>query len=96
MTGATQTDPDDAGDLWREIRAARQKKRASNRSDSPQLLADAGLGFEIKNDGAHLIVAAGSKTVDFWPGTGLWIVRGTAIRRRGVDRLINFAKLEMK
>lgn len=51
-------------------------------------LEAAGIQFESKNGGAHLVVSAAGLVVDFWPGTGLWVVRGTNERRRGVRHLI--------
>lgn len=80
---------DDMGDYWRDVRAARQQKRAENRTDSASMLLAAGLKFETKNLGAHLIVRALGLTVDFWPGTGLWIVRNPRREGRGVQRLID-------
>lgn len=53
------------------------------------MLLKAGIRFETKNLGAHLIVRALGLTVDFWPGTGLWIVRDTKRQGRGVQRLID-------
>lgn len=47
-----------------------------------------GIPFVAKNGGAHLIVSAAGLVVDFWPETGLWAVRGTNERRRGVRHLI--------
>lgn len=82
-------DDDDMGDFWRDVRAARQQKRAENRVDSAAMLLAAGLKFETKNLGAHLIVRALGLTVDFWPGTGLWIVRNPKREGRGVQRLID-------
>lgn len=67
---------------------AAMTKRASNREASARNLAAAGIPFESKNNGAHLIVSAPGLVVDFWPGTGLWAVRGTNERRRGVRQLI--------
>lgn len=68
-----------------------QYKRARNRASSTALLEDAGLDFESKNDGAHLVVRSSrGYVVDFWPGTGLWIVRGEGARRRGVRNLLTF------
>ena len=82
----------DMGDYWRDVRPAIQeesrKKRASNRESSAKMLAAAGIAFEAKNEGAHLIVTANGRTVDFWPGTGLWIERGASRQKRGVRRLI--------
>ena len=76
------------GEFWRDVNEARQAKRASNRDTSAQLLRDAGISFESKNMGAHLIVKAPTGFVDFWPGTGRWIVRGSSRANYGVKRLI--------
>lgn len=86
---ARADDDDDTGDFWRAVRSERQAKRASNREDSAAMLLTAGLKFETKNLGAHLIVRALGLTVDFWPGTGLWIVRNPKREGRGVQRLID-------
>jgi hypothetical protein len=82
----------DVGDFWRDVNAARQEKRRSNRTGSPQLLTEAGIPFESKNGGAHLIVRANGAVIDFWPGTGLWIVRGSTQRHGGVRSLIALCK----
>ena len=82
-------DDDDTGEFWRSVRADRREKREKNRADSATMLQQAGLRFETKNLGAHLIVRAIGLTVDFWPGTGLWIVRNPKREGRGVQRLID-------
>lgn len=87
-----KADEDDMGALWREYAAARQEQRALNRQGSAWLLHEAGIPFETNNDGAHLIVRARGETIDFWPGTGLWIRRGTNQRKRGVGKLLAFCK----
>jgi hypothetical protein len=79
----------DEGDFWRDVKEARQAKRASNRTDSAGMLLAAKLDFDTKNNGAHLIVRGLGLTVDFWPGTGLWIVRKPRREGRGVQRLID-------
>lgn len=84
-----QGDDDDMSDFWRDVRAAHQQKRANNRIDNAAMLLAAGLKFETKNFGAHLVVRALGRTVDFWPGTGLWIVRNTKLQGRGVQHLID-------
>jgi len=82
----------DMGDYWRDVKPAMKedsrRKRASNRNSSAANLAAAGIQFESKNGGSHLVASAADLVVDFWPGTGLWIVRGTGERRRGVRHLI--------
>lgn len=83
----------DEGDFWRDVNDARKEKRAGNRANSAEMLRAAEIEFETKNGGAHLIVKARARTVDFWPGTGLWIVRGQAGSRYGVRGLIQFCGL---
>ena len=46
--------------------------------------------------GAHLIVQAGAHTIDFWPSTGLWMVRKQKTRHGGVRKLIQFIKQQTK
>lgn len=80
------------GELWREVAEARKQKRAGNRESSADLLRKAGLSFVDKNLGAHLIVSGKGHTIDFWPGTGLWIMRGSTQRHYGVRKLIALLK----
>lgn len=74
----------EVGDLYRELRAESQAKRARNRDLSLKLLRDRDVAFTVKNGGAHIIV---NGRIDFWPGTGLWIERG-GTRGRGVKDLL--------
>ena len=76
------------GDDFAAIKKIQQEKRADNRAQSADILRAAGIAFTSNNDGAHLIVTAGHAVVDFWPGTGLWIVRGNATQKRGVRNLL--------
>lgn len=73
---------------WRALHVAHAAKRAANREASPEILARAGVAFESKNFGAHLIIEHGGRLVDFWPGTGLWIDRESRRRARGVKHLL--------
>lgn len=85
----------DMGELFNDLRAASKVKRAQNRSFSAAKLSDEDIRFDERNDGAHLIVyASDRKTVDFWPGTGLWKVRGSYTEGRGVFKLITYCKRE--
>lgn len=88
------TAPDDGtmADYWRDVRpsmqAESQQRRADNREHSARILREAGIAFQSKNDGAHLIVTHRGHTYDFWPGTGLWCMRGSTQRHRGVRGLL--------
>ena len=82
----------DMGDDFTALRKIKQEKRASNRDASAAILSRSGVVFESKNLGAHLIVQAGATVVDFWPGTGLWIVRGEKKQRRGVRKLVEYVE----
>ena len=75
----------EAGQMWTDHRKQSQEKRASNREASAELLSKAGVSFESKNHGAHLVVAS---NFDFWPGTGLWSHRQSRETGRGVNGLL--------
>ena len=76
------------GEMFNAAREAGKARRASNRETSPDILRKRGVGFETKNDGAHLIVRHADKVADFWPGTGKYNVRGSKSYRRGVFNLL--------
>lgn len=78
----------EAAKTSRTIAEARRQERAERRVTIPERLAAAGIAFERKNNGAHLIVRHRKHTIDFWPGTGLWIERGSDRRRYGVRGLV--------
>lgn len=77
----------DTSEFWRDEKAARQQKRASNREQSADYLAQRGIPFAIKNGGAHLIVEGRDCFIDFWPGTGRWIIR-KGVKGFGVRNLV--------
>lgn len=78
----------DMAEGFREMTKHRKLNRANNTVASTSLIHKAGMEFESKNGGAHLIISARGETIDFWPSTGLWIVRSTKQRKRGVFNLI--------
>ena len=82
----------DMGDYWRDVKPdllERSKaKRQGNRESSAAILTAAGIKHETHNAGAHLVVTHGGHIYDFWPGTGLWKMRGSLQQHRGVRRLL--------
>jgi len=84
----------DMADDFNAMREHSQVKRASNRISSAGLLEARGITFESKNGGAHLIVQHEGKVIDFWPGTGKWIARGSGKNAgcigRGVFPLLKY------
>lgn len=86
----------DMGEFFNDMRKAKKEKRASNTEQSTELLKKHKIGFQSKNGGAHLVVTAGNYDVDFWPSTGLWIIRGEKKRHGGVRNLIDFFKLHSR
>ncbi len=80
------------GEYFSALRQASQEKRASNRAYSTAQLTEAGATFTTRNGGAHLVVTAGKSTIDYWPGTGLWMLRGNPKKRRGLAQLLGFIK----
>jgi len=81
----------DIGELYAAKRERSRVRRASHREASPKMLEDAGIVFESKNFGAHIIVYCGDQIIDFWPGTGKWIGRKSG-KGRGVRKLIRFCQ----
>ena len=74
---------------WREVK---QKKKRSNLAASTGMLTNAGIPFQSNNGGIHLVLLKNEQFIDFWPSTGLWWIRGTNNKRRGIQKLINYMK----
>lgn len=83
----------EATEIYAALKTCSQANRAHNRNESPKILKRHGVEFESKNRDAHLIVHGHSVTVDFWPGTGKWIVRG-GTSGRGVFNLLKLKGLK--
>ena len=80
-------------EMWALRKKHSQEKRQSNRYSSAALIAAAGITFTSYNGGAHLVVDG---NIDFWPGTGLWMVRKLSARFYGVRNLIQHVKARPK
>lgn len=79
----------EAAEIFPDLKAESKERRSNNRCRSTGMLTGLGLQFEIKNDGAHLVVRHNGLTVDFWPGTGKYIPRTPKAKHgRGVFNLI--------
>ena len=63
-------------------------KTRHNRQSSAGLLRRHGVVFSEHNRGAHLVVYGDRVVVDFWPGTGKYIVRESGEKGRGVKNLL--------
>lgn len=85
-------DTNDVSEMWRDYKATRSVKRASNRGSALTILQTHGISFENRNVGAHLIVSTQTETIDFWPGTGLWKSRNRQSGGRGIMGLIKYTK----
>lgn len=89
-------DADDAGSMWRAKKEASKAKRGENKARSTQHLKDAGIVFESKAFGDHLIINHAGHVVDFWPTTGVYIPRHTQKRGRGVFNLIQWLERQVR
>ena len=85
-------DVNEVSEMWRDYRDMKQKKKRSNLAYSTKLLTDSGLTFVSNNFGVHLVLEKNGQSIDFWPSTGLWWIRGTSNKRRGIQKLIQFMK----
>ncbi len=77
----------DMDDVFRAMRADKQERHAANRTERAEILRKAGVRFETRNGGAHLIVEGQGGKIDFWPGTGKWIDRNRK-NGRGINSLL--------
>ena len=59
---------------------------------APTWLAPVRIEFEAFECVEHLVVHVSNKTVDFWPGTQLWTVRGEDAQQKGIHTLVKFCK----
>jgi hypothetical protein len=87
-------DVDDTSALYKAMYQKSKEKREANRAGSAKLLDSYDIPYKSMNGGTHLIIQYENQPliIDFWPGTGLWIVRHRKpeYRKRGVRPLINY------
>ena len=86
--------PPNDTEMWQADREESMRRRARNREGSAGILWQAGIAFDARNDGAHLIVHGPAHTTDFWPGTGKYIRRSDGRTGRGVRNLLKLLKAE--
>lgn len=80
-------------EMFTALRKDSAKKRMNNREASAAILTSLGVVYETNNQGVHLKVldaVTRECIVDFWPGTGLWQVRKSGCRNRGVQKLVDY------
>ena len=78
----------ETNEMWREVKKHSQDKRERNRNNGAKALRERDILFETRNSGAHLIVYHNGLRVDYWPGTGYWIVKDGGRKGRGIRRLL--------
>jgi hypothetical protein len=60
------------GDMWKEHKEERKTAKQERAANAPELLKEAGIVFDSRNNGQHLIVEGFECFIDFWPSTGRW------------------------
>ena len=92
MSKSTFIDDDynDETEYWRNYHQDNQVKRQQNKEYSTDLLIQAGVTFREYNNGLQLVIYHEEDTIDFYPSTGLWIVRKKHYQRRGVQKLLRY------
>lgn len=82
------------GDLYRDLKEDRRRKKLSNAANSLALLKLKQVPYRILNAlNWHLLI---DERIDFWPSTGKWRERQTGKQGRGVQNLIRFFRLNKK
>lgn len=72
-------------------RQMQKQKRKANLEYSTKFLQSRGIPFKTLNNGVHLRVEVKGAVIDFWPSTGLWILKdGT--RNRGIFNLHKYIR----
>lgn len=82
----------DMAEVFNEMREIKRQKRKSNTAYSTRMLQDSGIEFVSHNAGVHLVLTKGEQFIDYWPSTGLWLLRGKSNKRRGIEKLIKYMK----
>lgn len=82
----------DMADIFNDLRKIKQEKRRSNTAHSTRMLQESGIEFASHNGGTHLTLTKHEQVIDYWPSTGLWWIRGTSNKRRGIAKLIKHMK----
>lgn len=77
-------------EIWGDLREMRQEKKRSNLAASTKMLKQRNIPFVAHNGGIHLVLSRGEQKIDYWPSTGLWWIRGTSNKRRGITRLLAY------
>lgn len=76
------------GEDFKALREESKERRGVYRKIAKNLLRRKGICFDERNQGAHLIVESPGGKIDFWPGTGKFIVRKSGAVGRGVFNLL--------
>lgn len=71
----------------RAMKESEREFRQRAKAARTKYIQDSGLEHTIHNNGEHIVVC---NEVDFWPSTGLWIVRRGRYRRHGVKGLVAY------
>jgi len=70
----------------------KKDKRFQNITYSTKILQQSGVKFDSKNHGVHLIVAGKNGLIDFYPSTGLFMLRKGG-QGRGVRNLLKHCEV---
>lgn len=80
------------GETFSAYRELRRAKKEQNKVNSIEILKNAGISYQTKNGGIHLIVGE----YNFWPTTGKFQNRITKKTGRGVFKLIKLLTERME
>ncbi len=83
---------EDLKELWKEYREAQRIRRRAREAVALQDLQRAGIAYELKNNGFHVIITTGNgKRINFWPTHHKWQVAGEKrVRTSGVAGILRY------
>ena len=64
-----------------ENKTSKRMKKKQDRDRAIKVLTELGIDFTTGNDGVHCLIYQDGFIIDFWAGTGRWIVRGSTDSR---------------
>jgi len=68
----------------------RKQERVKAKEDCAKVLTDAGIKFQSRSNGGHLLVQSHYGLIDLFILNEKWIIRQTEMRGNGTKKLVDF------
>jgi hypothetical protein len=75
----------DEGELWRDVKAANQRKRQERYNRNMHEINQSGIAFRVS--GSAILYRDPEGTAEFWPTKGKWRLRGSTYQGDALELL---------